>query len=90
MQRTVVAAREENIHEANLRRERQNFVGPRHRTVHGNKAHVGEFIQQVQFLDGLTQRLTQSEIWLRVYLVGGASNKLLALQRTFALSWDTL
>ena len=45
MQRAVVAVREENIHEANLRRERQNFVGPRHRIVHGNNAHVGEFIQ---------------------------------------------
>ena len=33
MQGEVVAAREENIHEANSRRERQNFVGPRHRIV---------------------------------------------------------
>ena len=70
MQRTVVAAREENIHEANLRRERQNFAGPRHRIVHGNNAHVGEFVQQVQFLDGITQRLTQSKNMVTCVLGG--------------------
>ena len=46
--------------------------------------------KQVQFLDGITQRLTQSEIWLSVYLMGCTSYELLALQKTFALPWDRL
>ena len=72
MQRAVVAAREENIHEANLRREGQNFVGPRHRIVQmcmETTLMLENSYKQVQFLDGITQRLTQSEIWLSVYLV---------------------
>ena len=72
MQRAVVAAREENIHEVNLRRERQNFEGPRHRIVQmcmETTLMLENSYKQVQFLDGITQRLTQSEIWLSVYLV---------------------
>ena len=86
MQRTVVAAREENIHEANLRRERQNFVGLATALCMETTLMLENSYKQVQFLDEFTQRLKQSEIWLRVYLVGGTSNKLLALQKTFALS----
>ena len=69
MQRAVVAAREENIHEANLRRERQNFVGLATALCLETTLMLENSYKQVQFLDGITQRLTQSEIWLSVYLV---------------------
>ena len=69
MQRAVVAVREENIHEANLRRERQNFVGLATALCLETTLMLENSYKQVQFLDGITQRLTQSEIWLSVYLV---------------------